>query len=76
MVTPGTTLIGTIKGQAIEFQQRLPFYDGAQVVVDIHPPQPRPTPPQTSKFRDLLPKHRCGNAMASLRREEFYADAR
>ena len=75
MVTSSTTLIGTIKGHFIEFQQRLPFYDGAQVVVNIRPPLSQSSV-QASKLRDLLPKHRCGNVRASLRREEFYADAR
>lgn len=76
MMAHSTTLVGTIKGRAIEFQQRLPFYDGAQVVVDIRPPLPRPISPQASKFRELLPKHQCGKIISSLHREDFYDDAR
>ncbi len=75
-MTHATILIGTVQGQSILFQQRLPFYDGAQVVVDIHPLQSSAMPPQIPKRRAALPKHQCGKVMSSLRREEFYTDAR
>jgi hypothetical protein len=38
---------GTIHGKSIQFDQKLPFTDGEQVVVDIHPPaSPRKGSPQ------------------------------
>ena len=40
------TYTGTVKGNVIEFDQRLPFSDGLQVVVDITPPSSRKSSPQ------------------------------
>ena len=40
------TYTGTVKGNVIEFDQRLPFTDGLKVVVDITPPSPRKSSPQ------------------------------
>ena len=41
------TYTGIIHGKSIQFDQPLPFTDGAQVVVDIHSPaSPRKVSPQ------------------------------
>ena len=54
----------------------LPQIFWGQLVEIIILPLPPSISPPTSKRRVVLPKHQCGKVIGSLRREEFYTDAR
>jgi hypothetical protein len=69
IITRMTTTVGTNKHLDLHLSN-LPVGPVEIIIVSKEPPTARPA------IAELLPKHRLGNILSPLRREDIYTDAR